>query len=73
MEVDGRVAALRREVEAAEDKMKRLYRMVEDGMTDLDEILRDRLARLKEERDGAKAPSTEYKSRNVHQRRSPRS
>ncbi len=55
MEVDGRVAALRREVEAAEDKMKRLYRMVEDGMTDLDEILRDRLARLKEERDGAKA------------------
>ncbi|MCJ2025288.1 recombinase family protein [Methylobacterium sp. J-067] len=55
MEVDGRVAALRREVDATEDKLKRLYRMVEDGMTDLDDILKERLAGLKQERDGAKA------------------
>lgn len=54
-EVDGRVVALRKEVTAAEDKLKRLYTMVEDGVTDLDDILRDRLASLKLERDRAKA------------------
>lgn len=54
-EVDGRVAALRKEVTAAEDKLKRLYTMVEDGVTDLDDILKDRLAALKLDRDRAKA------------------
>ncbi|MCE4225941.1 recombinase family protein [Methylobacterium sp. C25] len=54
-EVDGRVAALRKEVIAAEDKLQRLYRMVEDGVTDLDDILKDRLAALKLDRDRAKA------------------
>ncbi|XYD06872.1 recombinase family protein [Methylobacterium sp. NMS12] len=54
-EVDGRVVALRKEVTAAEDKLKRLYTMVEDGVTDLDDILRDRLSSLKLERDRAKA------------------
>lgn len=54
-QVDGRVAALRCEVTDAEEKLKRLYRMVEEGVTDLDEILKERLAALKEERDRAKA------------------
>jgi hypothetical protein len=54
LEVDGRVTALRREIEASEDKLKRLYRMVEDGLTDLDDILKERLAALKQERDRAK-------------------
>jgi len=54
-QVDGRVAALRGEVAGAEDKLRRLYRMVEEGMTDLDEILKDRLKTLKEERDRAAA------------------
>lgn len=49
------MAALRGEVAGAEDKLRRLYRMVEEGMTDLDEILKDRLKTLKEERDRAAA------------------
>ncbi|WP_455960057.1 recombinase family protein [Methylorubrum aminovorans] len=54
-QVDGRVAALRGEVTGADEKLKRLYRMVEEGLTDLDEILKERLATLKQERDRAKA------------------
>src|SRR5215831_18935061 len=50
-----RVAALQREVIDAEDKLKRLYRLVEDGLTDVDEVLKDRLNLLKTGRDQAKA------------------
>jgi site-specific DNA recombinase len=39
----------------AEEKLKRLYRLVEDGITDLDEVLKDRLNTLKAERDQAHA------------------
>ena len=39
----------------AEDKLKRLYRLVEDGVTDLDDVLKDRLYSLKAERDRVKA------------------
>jgi site-specific DNA recombinase len=48
-----RVMALQREVTDAEDKLKRLYRLVEDGITDLDDVLKDRLNNLKAERDRA--------------------
>ena len=47
--------ALQREVTDADDKLKRLYRLVEDGLTDLDDVLKDRLNTLKAERDRAKA------------------
>ncbi|WP_407529031.1 recombinase zinc beta ribbon domain-containing protein [Methylobacterium oryzisoli] len=53
-QVDGRVATLRGEVSEAEEKLKRLYRMVEEGATDLGDILKGRLAALKEERDRAR-------------------
>ncbi len=53
--LNGRLIVLQREMTDAEDKLKRLYRMVEDGLTDLDEILKDRLTALKAERDRAKA------------------
>ena len=46
---------LQREVTDAEDKLKRLYRLVEDGLTDLDDVLKDRLSNLKADRDRAKA------------------
>jgi hypothetical protein len=39
----------------AEEKLKRLYRLVEDGLTDLDEVLKDRLSALKADRDRAQA------------------
>jgi hypothetical protein len=39
----------------AGDRLKRLYRLVADGMTDLDDVLKDRLNKFKAERDRAKA------------------
>jgi site-specific DNA recombinase len=51
----GRIIALQREVTDADDKLKRLYRLVEDRLTDLDEVLTDRLNELKAGRDRAKA------------------
>jgi site-specific DNA recombinase len=53
--VNRRIMALQREVTDAEAKLKRLYRLVEDAMTDLDDVLKDRLNNLKAERDRAKA------------------
>jgi site-specific DNA recombinase len=53
-EVDQRVSNLRSELTAAEDKLKRLYAMVENGLTELDDILKDRVAALKTDRDRAK-------------------
>jgi site-specific DNA recombinase len=50
-----RVMALQSEVTNAEEKLKRLYRLVEDGVTDLDEVLKDRLDTLKADRDRAQA------------------
>src|SRR5262245_31449632 len=52
--VNSRIMTLQREVADAEDTLKRLYRLVEDGVTDLDEVLKDRLNSLKAERDRAK-------------------
>lgn len=52
-EVDQRISALRSGVAAAEDKLKRLYAMVENGIAELDDILKDRIAALKGERDRA--------------------
>lgn len=53
-EVDGRIGALRAEVSTAEEKLRRLYQLVEDGVTDLDDMLKERLAALKADRDRAK-------------------
>jgi site-specific DNA recombinase len=50
-----RIVCLQREMIEADDKLKRLYRLVEDGLTDLDEVLKDRLHTLKADRDRAKA------------------
>ena len=54
-EVDGRVAALRAEATNAQDKLRRLYQLVEDGVTDLDDMLKERIATLKADRDRAQA------------------
>ncbi|TXN00562.1 hypothetical protein FV242_21455, partial [Methylobacterium sp. WL64] len=53
-EVDGRVTALQAEVRTSEDKLNRLYGLIEEGLTELDDILRDRLAGLKLDRDRAR-------------------
>jgi hypothetical protein len=48
--INARVTALQREVTDAGDKLKRLYRLVEDGMTEMDDVLKDRLNSLKADR-----------------------
>ncbi|WP_082675670.1 recombinase family protein [Aureimonas ureilytica] len=52
-EVDGRIIALQREASDAEDKLKRLYRMVEDGIAEMDDILKERVASLRLDRERA--------------------
>lgn len=54
LEVDKRVAALQAELTEAEDKLKRLYKMVEDGIAELDDILKERIASLKLDRERAR-------------------
>lgn len=39
-EIDGRIATLQREIFDAGNKLKRLYRIVEDGIAELDDILK---------------------------------
>ena len=60
--VNARVIALQREVTDADDKLKRLYRLVEDGLTEMDDVLKDRLNSLKTDRDRAKAALERAKS-----------
>ena len=49
--VDRRLLTLQREVSDTEDRLKRLYRSIEDGIVELDDILRERTATLKFDRD----------------------
>jgi site-specific DNA recombinase len=53
--VDQRLLNLQRELSDAEDRLKRLYRSIEDGIVELDDILRERTTTLKSQRERAKA------------------
>lgn len=53
--VQDRRAALKMELAAKDEKLKRLYRALEDGLVDLDVYLKDRIQTLKTERDIAQA------------------
>ena len=65
--LNARITALQREMTDAEDKLKRLYRLVEDGLTDVDEVLKDRLNTLKADRDRAKAALERAKQHSASQ------
>jgi hypothetical protein len=52
---NNRILELQRIVNDAEDKLKRLYMLGEDGVAEIDEVLKDRLNSLKAERDTTKA------------------
>jgi site-specific DNA recombinase len=65
--LNARITALQREMTDAEDKLKRLYRLVEDGLTDVDEVLKDRLNTLKADRDRAKAALERAKEHSASQ------
>jgi site-specific DNA recombinase len=53
--VDARAARLQTELTEAEEKLRRLYKLVEDGLADLDDILRERISTLKLTHANAKA------------------
>lgn len=53
--VQGRRVALKAELTSKEEKLKRLYRAIEDGLVDLDVYLKERIQTLKTERDIARA------------------
>ncbi len=52
--VDARLAALEREAANAEEKLKRLYKLIEDGVAEMDDLLKDRITMLKADRDRSK-------------------
>ena len=60
--LNARIMTLQAEVTDADDKLKRLYALVELGVTDLDEVLRDRLNVLKAERERATAALEQAKA-----------
>ena len=53
--VDKRIAALAREAENAEERLQRLYKLVEDGHAEMDDLLKDRILSLKADREAALA------------------
>lgn len=52
--VDRRLIALQREVTETNERLRRLYRSIEDGIIELDDILRERTTTLKADRERAK-------------------
>ncbi|WP_292617915.1 MULTISPECIES: recombinase family protein [unclassified Nitrobacter] len=53
--VDRRLASLKSQVVDAEGRLKRLYRGIEEGIVELDDLLRERIAELKADRQKAQA------------------
>jgi site-specific DNA recombinase len=51
--VNERIGILEKEVHDADERLRRLYKLVEDGVTEHDDILKDRLEALKADRDRA--------------------
>jgi hypothetical protein len=64
--VNARIAALQREVSDADDRLKRLYKLIEDGITEVDDVLKDRLNGLKADRDRSKAGLERAKSQSAN-------
>ncbi|WP_456727439.1 recombinase zinc beta ribbon domain-containing protein [Bradyrhizobium sp. USDA 3364] len=52
---DHRLLGLQKELSDAEDRLRRLYRSIEEGIVELDDIQRERTASLKAQRERAKA------------------
>jgi hypothetical protein len=49
--IDARIAALEWEAHEANERLRRLYKLVEDGLAEMDGIFKDRVAALKGDRD----------------------
>jgi site-specific DNA recombinase len=64
--INARLITLQREVTDADEKLKRLYRLIEDGMTEMDDVLTDYLNTLKADRDRARASLERAKPHSAH-------
>ena len=53
--VDERIAGLQARADEADERLRRLYKMVEDGVAEMDDLLKDRIAALKADRETAHA------------------
>lgn len=53
--IDGRIMELRKQADDADHRLRRLYKLVEDGFAEMDEPLRERIGDLQKERDLAQA------------------
>ena len=53
--VEDRIGRLEQEANDAEQRLSRLYRMVEEGVAELDDLLKERIAALKTERERTRA------------------
>ena len=60
--IDERATLLASEVHDRDDRLRRLYKLIEDGVTEQDDILKDRLVALKADRDRAHAALERAKS-----------
>jgi site-specific DNA recombinase len=52
---DTRIGALEREADEADERLRRLYRLIEVGLAEIDNILKDRIIALKGDRDRARS------------------
>jgi hypothetical protein len=59
--VDHRLLTLQKELSDTKDRLKRLYRSFEDGIVELDDILRERTGALKAQRERARAALDLYR------------
>ena len=53
--VDGRISILEKEAHETNERLRRLYKLVEDGLAEMDEILKERITGLKADRDRARS------------------
>ncbi|WP_374308368.1 recombinase family protein [Methylocella sp.] len=54
-QIDQRLVSLQARIVEVEDRLKRLYRSLEEGVVEIDDLLKDRIGCLKGEREKAKA------------------
>jgi len=60
--VGQRLGILEREAHESDQRLRRLYKLLEDGITETDDVLKDRIAALKADRDRAQAALDRIKS-----------
>ena len=53
--VDQRLAALEKETHDTDERLRRLYKLVEEGVAEMDDVLKDRIIALKADRNRAQA------------------